>query len=95
MAMGCCELVVLNPLYVNAASRQLILQTLIAAVEVVDASDMGGATGNHARKHQGYAGPKVGAHYPRATEYLSPVYRDCITLNPGPEHPCGPAPECD
>ena len=54
----------------GAAGRELLLDPLVAAVEVVDAGDPGLALGGEAGEDQADAGAQVGRHHRRALELL-------------------------
>src|SRR4051794_15390782 len=57
-----------DALDLGAAGRELVLEPLEAAVEVIDAIDHGVAVGRERGDHQRYRGAQVGRHYGRALE---------------------------
>src|SRR5215510_6355092 len=56
----------------GAAGRELVLEPLEAAVEVIDAIDHGLALGRERGDHEGDRGAQIGGHHRRALEGLHP-----------------------
>src|ERR1700756_2213776 len=57
----------------RAELRELLLDGLVAAIDVVDALDLGASLGYEAREHQARGGAQVGGHYRRGGEFLHAV----------------------
>src|ERR1700692_542633 len=58
-----------DPLDRGAAGRQLFLEPLEAAVEMVDAVDHGLAFGGQPRDHERHRGAQIGRHHRRAAQH--------------------------
>src|SRR3984885_2038171 len=47
----------------GAQLRELLLDRLVAAIDVIDTFDLGAALGNESREHQARRGAQVGRHH--------------------------------
>src|SRR3954454_15403862 len=71
----------------GAAGRQLFLEPLEAAVQVIDAVDHGLAFSGQSRNHQRYRSAQVRRHHVRAPQFRDPVNGGgfAVEMNTGAE----------
>src|SRR5687768_4681491 len=72
----------LDALHRGAELGELLLETFIAAIEVVDARDPRLALGHQSRQHQGRAGSDVGRHHRCALQPLDSLHDRGVLLEP-------------
>src|SRR5688572_24159277 len=70
-----------NPFYPGAKDAELLLDRLVAAVEVVDALDHRLALGHQPGDHQARGGPQVGGHDARPLQALHPAHHRGVALD--------------